>query len=90
MIMADGYTRGSMKRTEAIVGTAVRLFIGGPKMIIAELDPAPGTHAQCVWFDDDDRRQQGWFEIAWLRSLDIENDQRDEAEEAEDEGEDEA
>ena len=39
-------------------------------MIIAELDPAPGTHAQCVWFDDDDRRQQGWFEISWLKPLD--------------------
>jgi hypothetical protein len=58
-------------------------------MIIAELDPAPGTHAQCVWFDDDDRRQQGWFEISWLRALDIDKDDDDEEEEEEEEDEEE-
>ncbi len=67
-----------MKRTNAKTGTAVRLFIGGPKMIISELDPAPGTHAQCVWFDDDARRQQRWFEIAWLRPLDSDDGEEEE------------
>lgn len=72
-----------MNRSEAKLGTAVRLFIGGPKMIISELDPAPGTHAQCVWFDDDDRRQQGWFDISWLRQLEAKG--AEEGEEEEDE-----
>ena len=52
-------------------------------MIISELDPAPGTHAQCVWFDDDDRRQQGWFDISWLRQLEAKG--AEEGEEEEDE-----
>jgi hypothetical protein len=65
-------------------------------MIIAELDPAPGSHAQCVWFDDDDRRQQGWFEISWLRALDggkhddDDEEEEEEEEEEESEGEEEA
>ena len=74
-----------MNRSEAKPGSPVRLLIGGPKMIVSELDPAPGTHAQCVWFDDDDRRQQGWFEISWLRPLDDQGDGEGEEEEEEEE-----
>jgi uncharacterized protein YodC (DUF2158 family) len=74
-----------MKRSEIKPGMAVKLFIGGPTMVVAEVEESPDTHVQCVWFDDDDRRQQGWFDMAWLRSKDAEEDDEDEDESEEDE-----
>ena len=72
-----------MNRFEVAPGMAVKLFIGGPTMVVSEVEEEPDTHVQCVWFDDDDRRQQGWFDMAWLRSAG-EDDEEDEDEEKED------
>jgi uncharacterized protein YodC (DUF2158 family) len=48
-------------------GQAVKLFIGGPTMVVSMIEKSPGTSGLCVWFDDDDRLQEGWFEMEWLR-----------------------